>query len=144
MSPQRKQLVKGLCTAESRITNQEVIKREFLVRARKQPRPAIDLSYTYCANVRAARPRNRTVGSSESLNCSFRRYFEKTKIDTQPYFDKIALWTYAELVKLADTKPEAEEARREFDDDVWVQRARAAQVLRPLFLKYGRLRPQPR
>lgn len=50
-----------------------------------------------------------------------------------------ALWTYAEIAKLADSDAAAAKARREFDDDMWVQRERAAQVLRPFFRKYGRL-----
>jgi hypothetical protein len=50
-----------------------------------------------------------------------------------------ALWTFAETAKLADIDAVAAKARREFDDDMWVQRERAAQVLRPFFKKYGRL-----
>jgi hypothetical protein len=48
-----------------------------------------------------------------------------------------ALWTYAQLTKLADTDPEAAKIRQQFDDDMWVQRERAAQVLRPFLRKYG-------
>ena len=51
----------------------------------------------------------------------------------------MALWTYAEFVKLNDRDPEAAKARRQFDDDLWVQRERAAQVIRPFFRRYGRL-----
>jgi hypothetical protein len=51
----------------------------------------------------------------------------------------MALWAYAEFVKLADNDPEAAKARRHFDDDLWVQRERAAQVIRPFFRRYGRL-----
>ena len=35
--------------------------------------------------------------------------------------------------------PEVASARRQFDDDMWVQRERAAQVIRPFFRRYGRL-----
>lgn len=50
-----------------------------------------------------------------------------------------ALWTYAEIAKQADTDSAAAKARREFDDDMWVQRERAAQVIRPFLKRYGRL-----
>lgn len=50
-----------------------------------------------------------------------------------------ALWAYAEIAKLSESDAEAAKARREFDDDMWVQRERAAQVIRPFFKKYGRL-----
>ena len=50
-----------------------------------------------------------------------------------------ALWTYAEIAKLSDTDAEAAKARREFDEDMWIRRGRAAQVFRPFFRKYGRL-----
>ena len=52
---------------------------------------------------------------------------------------EMALWAYAEFVKLADSDPEATKARRQFDDDLWVQRERVAQVIRPFFRRYGRL-----
>ena len=52
---------------------------------------------------------------------------------------EMALWAYAEFVKLADNNPEAAKALRQFDDDLWVQRERAAQVIRPFFRRYGRL-----
>ena len=50
-----------------------------------------------------------------------------------------ALWTFAEFVKLSDSDDEAAKASRDFDDDMWVQRERAAQVIRPFFRRYGRL-----
>ena len=50
-----------------------------------------------------------------------------------------ALWTFAELAKLGDNDPQAAKARLSFDDDMWVQRERAAQVIRPFFRRYGRL-----
>ena len=52
---------------------------------------------------------------------------------------EMALWAYAEFVKIADNNPEAAKALRQFDDDLWVQRERAAQVIRPFFRRYGRL-----
>ena len=50
-----------------------------------------------------------------------------------------ALWTFAEFAKLGDNDPEAPKARLSFDDDMWVQRERAAQVIGPFFRRYGRL-----
>ena len=50
-----------------------------------------------------------------------------------------ALWTFAEFVKLSDNDVDAAKASRDFDDDMWVQRERAAQVIRPFFRRYGRL-----
>jgi hypothetical protein len=50
-----------------------------------------------------------------------------------------ALWTFAEFVKLSDSDDEVAKASRDFDDDIWVQRERAAQVIRPFFRRYGRL-----
>jgi hypothetical protein len=50
-----------------------------------------------------------------------------------------ALWTFAEFAKLSDSDAAAIKARREFDDDMWAQRERAAQVIRPFFRRYGRL-----
>jgi hypothetical protein len=50
-----------------------------------------------------------------------------------------ALWTFAEVVKLSESDVDAAKASRAFDDDIWVQRERAAQVIRPFFRRYGRL-----
>jgi len=50
-----------------------------------------------------------------------------------------ALWTFHEMAKSADHSPESAAARAAFDADVWVQRRRAAQALRPFFKKYGPL-----
>jgi hypothetical protein len=49
-----------------------------------------------------------------------------------------ALWTYAEVAKTAD-HPVAVKARHELEEDIWVQRRRAAQVIRPFLRRYGRL-----
>jgi hypothetical protein len=50
-----------------------------------------------------------------------------------------ALWVFAEFTKNADSDESAASAKRSFDDDLWVQRERAAQVIRPFFRRYGRL-----
>jgi hypothetical protein len=50
-----------------------------------------------------------------------------------------ALWTFAEFVKLSDSDVDAAKASCDFDDDIWVQRERVAQVIRPFFRRYGRL-----
>lgn len=50
-----------------------------------------------------------------------------------------ALWTYSEVAKLSDCDTEAAKARQEFDHDMWVQRERLAQVLRPFLQNYGPL-----
>ena len=52
---------------------------------------------------------------------------------------EMALWTYAEFVKLTDSSADAANARREFEEDIWAQRERVAQVIRPFFRRYGRL-----
>jgi hypothetical protein len=49
------------------------------------------------------------------------------------------LWTYAEYTKLADSDAGAKKAKQLFENDMWVQRERAAQVIRPFFRHYGRL-----
>jgi hypothetical protein len=51
----------------------------------------------------------------------------------------LGLWTFHTLTSSNEPSAEAEQARAEFDTDVWVQRRRAAQVLRPFFEKYGPL-----
>jgi hypothetical protein len=50
-----------------------------------------------------------------------------------------ALWAFAEYIKLADKDVGAASAMRAFDNDMWIQRERAAQVIRPFFRRYGRL-----
>ena len=52
---------------------------------------------------------------------------------------EMAVWTYAEVAKKADTHPAAAKAVQAFDQDYWVQRQRVAQVLRPFMQRYGRL-----
>jgi hypothetical protein len=49
------------------------------------------------------------------------------------------LWTFYELTKGPEESSEADRARADFDRDIWVQRRRAAQVLRPFLQKYGAL-----
>ena len=50
-----------------------------------------------------------------------------------------ALWAFAEYIKNADNDENAASAKSSFDDDLWIQRERAAQVIRPFFHRYGRL-----
>jgi hypothetical protein len=50
-----------------------------------------------------------------------------------------ALWTFHEIAKSAEPAPDTDAARQAFDADVWVQRRRASQALRPFFKKYGPL-----
>lgn len=50
-----------------------------------------------------------------------------------------ALWAFAEYTKSPDGDADVELAKRAFDDDMWVQRERVAQVIRPFFRRYGRL-----
>lgn len=52
---------------------------------------------------------------------------------------ELGLWTFHTLTSGPEPSAEAEQARAEFDADVWIQRRRAAQVLRPFFKKYGPL-----
>ena len=52
---------------------------------------------------------------------------------------ELGLWTFHTLTSGPEPSAEAEQARAEFDADVWIQRRRAAQVLRPFFKKYGAL-----
>ncbi len=50
-----------------------------------------------------------------------------------------ALWTFHKVATGSKAIPADEAARREFDADVWVQRRRVAQVLRPFFQKHDPL-----
>jgi hypothetical protein len=50
-----------------------------------------------------------------------------------------ALWTYSELAKSTADDAVSAEPRRQFEEDVWVQRRRAAQVVRPFLRRYGKL-----
>lgn len=57
---------------------------------------------------------------------------------------EMALWTYQQLVVAEErssgpTTTGSASARSAFEQDVWVQRRRAAQVLRPFFERYGPL-----
>lgn len=49
-----------------------------------------------------------------------------------------ALWTYAECIQDAGTNPASAQARQEFEDDIWIQQRRVAQVIRPFLRRYGR------
>lgn len=50
-----------------------------------------------------------------------------------------ALWAFAESIKLAESDAGAASFKRAFDEDMWIQRERVAQVIRPFFRRYGRL-----
>jgi hypothetical protein len=50
-----------------------------------------------------------------------------------------ALWTYAEITKQVTGDLHETATRRDFEEDIWVQRRRAAQVIRPFVRRYGRL-----
>ncbi len=50
-----------------------------------------------------------------------------------------ALWTFHKLATGSRKIAPDETARHEFDADIWIQRRRVVQVLRPLFQKYGPL-----
>jgi hypothetical protein len=50
-----------------------------------------------------------------------------------------ALWTYAELSKQLTDDPSATEARREFEEDIWIQRRLVSHVIKPFLRRNGRL-----
>lgn len=50
-----------------------------------------------------------------------------------------ALWTFHKVATGSKAIPADETARHAFDADIWIQRRRVAQVLRPFFQKYGPL-----
>jgi len=50
-----------------------------------------------------------------------------------------ALWTFHEMTKSSNSVPESDAGHAAFDADVWVQRRRVGQALRPFFKKYGPL-----
>jgi hypothetical protein len=50
-----------------------------------------------------------------------------------------ALWTFHELTWGKSESPHSQAARAAFDADVWIQRRRVGQALRPFFKKYGPL-----
>ncbi len=52
---------------------------------------------------------------------------------------EMALWVYHQVSKRSEPLPESERARSAFDADVWIQRRRIAQTLRPFLEKYGPL-----
>lgn len=52
---------------------------------------------------------------------------------------ELALWTYDQIVRHSKDAAQAAEARRAFERDLWAQRRRAAQVLRPFLRSYGPL-----
>jgi hypothetical protein len=52
---------------------------------------------------------------------------------------ELAVWTLAEIIRDAATSKDSAAAAVQFDSDVWIQRRRAAQVLRPFLKRYGQL-----
>lgn len=52
---------------------------------------------------------------------------------------EMALWAFHQQTRGPELTPEAEQARHEFDAEVWIQRRRIAQALRPFLEKYGPL-----
>jgi hypothetical protein len=52
---------------------------------------------------------------------------------------ELALWTYDQIVRHGEDTAQAAQARSAFERDLWVQRRRAAQVLRPFLRDYGPL-----
>lgn len=72
---------------------------------------AIDLYLAYC----------------EELN-SWKEHFKmQTVADTE-----MALWSFAQLTKKIDNSPKVEQSRKAFEGELWIQRRRAALVLRPI------------
>jgi hypothetical protein len=52
---------------------------------------------------------------------------------------EMALWTFDQIVKKADDSPIEGQLRKQFDEDIWIQRRRAAMVLRPFLRNNGPL-----
>jgi len=52
---------------------------------------------------------------------------------------EMAIWSFAETIKDADTSKEGAAAARSFEDDLWIQRRRAAHIVGPLLRRHGRL-----
>ena len=78
----------------------------------------IDLYMAYCEELRA-----------------WKEHFRMESVaDTET-----ALWTYHELVAGETHAGEASASHAEFDADIWIQRRRVAQVLRPFLRNYGPL-----
>ena len=78
----------------------------------------IDLYLAYCEELRA-----------------WKEHFRMESVaDTET-----ALWTYHELVAGETHAGEISTSHAEFDADVWIQRRRVAQVLRPFLRNYGPL-----
>jgi len=52
---------------------------------------------------------------------------------------EMAIWSLAESIKDTEPNKEAAAAARSFDDDLWIQRRRAAHVVGPFLRRHGRL-----
>lgn len=70
----------------------------------------------------------------EELDAWAKRFGIPTVAQTE-----MAIWSFAETIKDADTNKEAAAAARSFEDDLWIQRRRAAHVVGPFLRRYGRL-----
>ena len=51
----------------------------------------------------------------------------------------MAIWSFAETIKDVDTSKEAADAARSFENDLWIQRRRAAHIVGPFLRRHGRL-----
>jgi hypothetical protein len=51
----------------------------------------------------------------------------------------MALWAFAQTTKEFGTAKTAAASAKEFEDDLWTQKRRVAQVVRPFLRQYGRL-----
>jgi hypothetical protein len=65
----------------------------------------------------------------------WQRHFHLTSVAET----EMALWAYHQISKTSEPSPGSERARAAFDADVWTQRRRIAQALRPFLEKYGPL-----
>ncbi len=52
---------------------------------------------------------------------------------------EMAIWSFAETIKDVDTRKEAGAAARIFENDLWIQRRRAAHIVGPFLRRHGRL-----
>jgi hypothetical protein len=63
-----------------------------------------------------------------------RRFGIQTVAETE-----MAIWSFAETIKDVDTRKEASAAARTFENDLWIQRRRAAHIVGPFLRRHGRL-----
>ena len=70
----------------------------------------------------------------EEMAAWARRFGIPTVAETE-----MAIWSFAESIKDADTNKEAADAARGFEEDLWIQRRRAAHIVGPFLRRHGRL-----